>query len=129
MRGFDVAGIGPRAKTDNSNPRDLNARRRGDALGGDIYCTATTELIFPIGLPNEVGLKASIFNDIGTVYGIDKSINRANVYNSKSLRAAAGMSLIWKSPLGTISLNYAVPYKREKFDDVKRFYVDFGTNF
>lgn len=118
LRGFDIAGTGPRDKRGNK-----------DSLGGDVYYTLTTELIFPVGLPNEVGLKASIFHDIGTLYSIDKNINKVNVYNSKSFRAAAGMSLIWKSPLGTISLNYAVPYMKEPFDDVKRFYVDFGTNF
>ncbi len=117
IRGFDIAGIGPRDKN------------TGDALGGDIYYTATTELIFPLGLPNEVGLKASIFHDIGTLYGVDERLNKSNIYNTKSFRASVGMSLIWKSPLGTISLNYGIPYRREKFDDVKRFYVDFGTNF
>ncbi len=123
IRGFDVAGIGTRDK------KSINR----DALGGDVYFTATTELIFPVGLPNEVGLKAAVFHDIGTVYAIDKTIIKGNVYNSKSFRAAAGLSLIWKSPLnlpfGTISLNYAIPYKKESFDDVKRFYLDFGTNF
>jgi outer membrane protein insertion porin family len=118
IRGFDIAGIGPRAKDGNK-----------EALGGDIYYTATTEIIFPLGLPNEVGLKASLFHDIGTVYGIDERLNKDNIYNTKTFRASVGASLIWKSPLGTISLNYGVPYRREKFDNVKRFHVDFGTNF
>ena len=117
IRGFDVAGVGARDKITN------------DALGGNIYYTSTTEIIFPVGLPNEVGLKAAFFHDLGALYHIDEKIRRNNIFDTKSLRASVGMSLIWKSPLGTISLNYGIPYKKEKFDDVKRFYVDFGTSF
>lgn len=117
IRGFDVAGVGARDKTTK------------DALGGNIYYTNTTEIVFPVGLPNEVGLKAAVFHDIGALHHVDERMSHANIFDTKSLRAAVGMSLIWKSPLGTISLNYGVPYKREKFDVVKRFYIDFGTNF
>jgi outer membrane protein insertion porin family len=118
IRGFDMAGIGPRDK------------KTKDALGGDTYYTATTELIFPVGLPNEVGLKASVFHDIGSMYGLDnKSFKYSNIYNTKSLRASAGMSLIWKSTLGTITISYAAPYMKKPFDDQKRFNIDFGTNF
>lgn len=116
IRGFDIAGIGPRDKKTN------------DSLGGNTYYTATTELIIPIGLPNEVGLKAAIFNDIGTLYGLNVK-DKSNIYNTKNLRASAGVSLIWKSPMGTISMHYGVPYMKEKFDDEKRFTIDFGTNF
>ncbi|MDF3047610.1 MAG: outer membrane protein [Candidatus Midichloriaceae bacterium] len=119
LRGFRTAGIGP---------RDNNGNK--DALGGDTYYTSTTELIFPIGLPNEVGLKMSAFHDIGTMYGIDnKTFKHNNIINSKNLRASVGMSLIWKSPLGTITLSYAVPYMKQPFDKRERWNLDFGTNF
>lgn len=116
IRGFDIAGIGP---------RDIATK---DALGGNTYYTGTTELLFPIGLPNEVGLKAGVFHDFGSLFGIDAK-DRSNIYNSKKLRASAGLSLIWKSPLGTVSLHYGIPYRKEAFDDVKKLYIDFGTKF
>lgn len=117
IRGFDVAGIGPRDKN------------TGDALGGKTYYTGTTELIFPVGLPNEVGLKGAIFHDFGSLFGIDARRNKKDIVSSHAIRASYGMSLIWKSPLGTINLNYGIPYRKESFDDVKKFYIDFGTNF
>jgi len=64
------------------------------------------------------------------MYGLDnKSFKYSNIYNTKSLRASAGMSLIWKSTLGTITISYAAPYMKKPFDDQKRFNIDFGTNF
>jgi outer membrane protein insertion porin family len=119
MRGFEIGGMGPRA---NNKERD--------ALGGNVYYTLSADILLPIGLPNEVGLKGVLFHDIGTLHTIDrKTASQENIFHKKNLRASAGMGLIWKSPLGTISVYYATPYKKEVFDEVKRFYIDFGTGF
>ena len=116
IRGFEIAGIGPRDKATN------------DALGGKTYYTGTVEFIMPSGLPNEVGLKIGAFTDAGALFGIDGA-NPSDIYHSKKIRASAGLMLIWKSPLGTVSLSYGIPYRREKFDDAKRLNIDFGTKF
>ncbi len=116
IRGFDIAGIGPRDK------------KTYDALGGNNYYAGTAELIFPVGLPEELGVKGAVFTDAGSLFGIDEK-NKSNIHDAHSLRASSGASLIWKSPFGTMSLHYAVPYKKEKFDDVRKFYFNFGTKF
>jgi outer membrane protein insertion porin family len=119
MRGFEMGGIGPRA---NNKDRD--------ALGGNVYYTLSTDIAFPVGLPNEVGLRGVVFNDIGALHTFDSKVaKKDNIFYKKNLRASAGIGLIWKSPLGTISMYYATPYKKERFDDVKRFYIDFGAGF
>ncbi len=116
IRGFDIAGIGPRDK------------KTRDSLGGNNYYTTTAELIFPIGLPDELGVKGAVFTDAGSLFGTDLK-EKSNIYDVHSVRASSGASLIWKSPFGTMSLHYAVPYKKEKFDDVRKFYFNFGTKF
>src|SRR5262249_6542121 len=60
VRGFAPAGIGP---------RDLGSQNV-DALGGSQYWATTAELQFPLSfLPSELGLKAAVFADAGSLWG------------------------------------------------------------
>ncbi len=64
IRGFDVSGIGPRVKKYNGNNDQ-------DALGGKTFFTGTAEVSFPIGLPEEFGMKGVVFTDFGTLFDTD----------------------------------------------------------
>jgi outer membrane protein insertion porin family len=60
VRGFQPSGFGP---------RDLGSQF-SDALGGSQYWGATAELQFPLSfLPKELGIKAAIFADAGSLWG------------------------------------------------------------
>ncbi len=63
FRGFETAGIGPR---DTSFVR-------ADALGGKMYAIGTVELLIPTFLPEQYGIKAALFSDIGTLGKLDKT--------------------------------------------------------
>jgi outer membrane protein insertion porin family len=88
MRGFDVRGIGPRVirqmyqRDANGYVKDANGNgillpfdektNQDDALGGTAYYLARAELEIPLGSgARELGLRPSIFADIGSVFGID----------------------------------------------------------
>jgi len=61
VRGFASGGIGP---------RDLNGDPKGNALGGTTYFGATAEAQFDLPfVPRELGLKAALFADAGTLFG------------------------------------------------------------
>ena len=62
FRGFETAGIGPRDSTG----------LRGDALGGRAYAISTVELTVPTFLPEQYGIKAALFSDVGTLGKLDK---------------------------------------------------------
>jgi outer membrane protein insertion porin family len=62
FRGFETAGIGP---------RDVSSQR-GDALGGRAYAISTVELTVPTFLPEQYGIKAALFSDVGTLGLLDK---------------------------------------------------------
>ncbi|MDI1294608.1 MAG: BamA/TamA family outer membrane protein, partial [bacterium] len=82
MRGFDIRGVGPRvvrryytattangvttgAETTGSN------NRTDDALGGKAYYMARAEVEIPLGSgAREMGLRPSIFMDVGAVGGL-----------------------------------------------------------
>ncbi len=115
LRGFERGGIGPRdANTD-------------DSLGGNIFYRGTAELSFPLGLPEELGIKGHTFTDFGSLFDIDET--GADVLDESSIRASAGVGLSWQSPFGPLRLDFATPYVEEDFDEKEIFRFNFGTQF
>jgi outer membrane protein insertion porin family len=130
LRGFQSAGIGPRASP------------TGDALGGDKYYLGSVTLGVPLGLPKELGLSGRVFTDFGTLYSINQSSIaltpaqlaatggvQPTIQSSPAIRASAGVGVSWKSPVGPIRLDVAYPIKKEPFDKTQFFRVSFGTRF
>ena len=115
IRGFAPSGIGP---------RDLKTR---DVLGGNQYYTGSVELRFPIGLPNELGLKASIFSDMGSLSGLDQ--NSSEIEDSSGLRASVGMGLSWATGIGLMRLDFASAMLKEELDETEFISFSFGTGF
>lgn len=115
IRGFRNSGIGPRDKATT------------DSLGGNAYYTASTELQFPVGLPEEVGLSAAIFGDIGSLWDSDDS--GAGVFDKNSMRASVGVGVLWTSPFGPIRVDLAHAILKEKEDETETFRFSFGTRF
>jgi outer membrane protein insertion porin family len=114
FRGFKSGGVGARDPID------------GAALGANMYYTGTVELQLPLGLPKELGMTGRVFNVLGSAHEVDEP---GTVLESSALRAAAGVGVSWKSPLGPIRLDLAVPYLKEGFDQKEFFRFNFGTRF
>ncbi len=79
IRGFDIRGIGPRILRQDFNtatgaffPIDRNNRQNGgDSLGGRAYYLGKVEVEIPLGSgAKELGLRPSIFLDVGSVFGV-----------------------------------------------------------
>ncbi|WP_169732795.1 outer membrane protein assembly factor BamA [Azospirillum halopraeferens] len=116
LRGFRTAGIGP---------RDL---RTDDALGGSRYYRGSLEMTFPVGMPEEFGLKGHAFSDFGTVAG---SIVEGdpNVPTDETIRVSVGAGVSWRSPFGPIRVDVGVPLRKESYDKTEIFRFSFGTRF
>ena len=130
LRGFATAGIGPRDSITQ------------DALGGNKYYLGSVALGVPLGLPKELGLSGRIFSDFGSLYSNDQKnlvLTPAQlastgglqpvVMDSAAIRASAGVGVSWKSPVGPIRVDLAVPVRKEAFDKTQFFRVSFGTRF
>lgn len=115
LRGFAHGGVSPRDKTGNE-----------DALGGLKYYAGTAEVSFPIGLPNEFGVKGSAFVDAGTVWDVDRK--DPNIVDEKKLRASAGVGVSWKSPFGPLRIDFAKPFRKGKYDKVQEVLFGFRTS-
>ena len=79
IRGFDIRGVGPRIqrvfyKDDGNGNMVLNEDRKSivdDAIGGRAYYLARAELEIPVSASfKELGLRPSIFVDVGAVFGV-----------------------------------------------------------
>lgn len=115
VRGFSDNTLGPR-----SAPTDYYWR--GQPLGGSLKTTGTFELYFP-RLFDSNAARISAFFDFGNVYdGIDN-------FDAGQLRASAGVALLWRAPVGPISISYALPIKKEDGDEIERLQFTFGGGF
>ncbi|MER9866765.1 outer membrane protein assembly factor BamA [Mesorhizobium sp. M0136] len=120
IRGFEYGGIGPVA-SDNSN----------DHLGGTTYFNASAEAQFPLPvIPESFGLRGAVFADAATLYGSKIASNLVNQSTTgMEWRASVGVGLMWASPFGPIRIDYAIPVKKEKTDDVQEFNFGISTRF
>ena len=146
FRGFQTAGIGP---------RDLSFGRE-DALGGKAYAIGSIELTIPTYLPEQYGIKAALFTDFGTLGlldGVDKltpvpvdpndltkgfqkdatgsfilAPNPA-IKDDLSLRASAGISIRWKSPMGPLQFDLSGILSSQPYDKTETFRFTTATRF
>ncbi|MEM6780834.1 MAG: outer membrane protein assembly factor BamA, partial [Pseudomonadota bacterium] len=115
LRGFERAGVGPRDTTTD------------DSLGGNYFYRGSAELTFPVGLPEELGVAGHAFSDFGSLFELDD--NGPEVADESSIRVSAGAGISWRSPLGPIRVDVAVPIQEEDFDEDEIFRFSFGTRF
>lgn len=118
VRGFEPFSVGP---------RDLGADRK-DALGGNYYFAARLEADFPIGLPEEYGIRGAGFVDAGSVWGLDNTLGGA-IDDSMQLRSSVGVSLLWDTPIGPLRFNFTKPLKQTEYDKPQNFDLTLSTKF
>ncbi len=162
MRGFNIRGVGPRVLrqpfnadgtliTDRDNVQD-------DALGGKAYYLARAEIQIPLGASGaELGLRPSIFADMGAVWNVRRPIlscqngptlvvgpncvaagtnpQFANGFqevflgDSPSPRLAVGVGVSWNSPFGPFRFDLAKALLKQEGDFTQTFQFNVGTQF
>src|SRR6516165_10763711 len=115
VRGFAPNGFGP---------RDLTPGSTMDNVGGSMYWATTAELQSAIpGIPQEYGLRGSVFVDAGSVFGYTGpttfGTQSVQVANNNGMRSSVGVGLTWASPFGALTINYAVPLAKASYDVVQ----------
>ena len=124
FRGFETAGLGPRDTL------------RRDALGAKFYAIGSLELTVPTFLPEQYGIKAALFSDFGTLGLLDEEDKRdefgqidPNIRDDLSLRASAGLSVFWRSPMGPIRFDFSQLLAKEEYDKTETFRFSTSTRF
>jgi len=127
VRGFASSGLGP---------RDLTPGYTGDAIGGTTYWGASLEFQIPLYfIPKDVGLKAAVFADAGSVWDYKGPTfypatgEHMTFADDNKMRSSVGVGLIWDSPFGPMRFDYSFPITKESYDKVQQFRFGGGTKF
>ena len=121
LRGFDIAGVGSR-----------NWASTTYSLGGLWKLNGSTQLNFPIFIPDEYQIKGFVFFDYGilgkppkeeyTFYGYPNKID-------SDLRTSVGVGIYWNTPMGPMNFSWGWPLKMNEYDREQRFLLSFETQF
>jgi outer membrane protein insertion porin family len=124
VRGFAPNGFGP---------RDLTPGTTLDNIGGSKYWATTAELQSPIPwLPPDIGLKAAVFSDAGSLWGYRGQTSfptlsqSLRIADSRQVRSSIGAGLIWDSPFGALRIDYAYPTTKTNYDVTQRLHFGVG---
>ena len=138
LRGFEIRGVGPRSTNSNSG---------GYSIGGNIYYLGHTELMIPLGEgAAEMGIRASAYVDIGSVWSVDSSLNPfypdvaalvGNVASTTGFvygdtykpRISIGIGFSWDSPFGPFRIDLAKALRKEPGDQTRTLQFNVGYNF
>ena len=111
VRGYQTASLGP---------RDID----GAYLGGNRKVNTSMEMLFPVpGMTVDRSMRLGAFIDAGQIFGADERMNLAQ------LRASAGMSFAWNSPVGPMKFSIARPLNDKAGDNIQQFQFALGQVF
>ena len=118
LRGFEVAGVG--------------SRFASYSLGGLWRLNGSTQINFPIFIPDEYQVKGFVFADYGILGKPPlKNLNpkNPNVHIDEDWRTSAGVGIYWNTPMGPMNFSWGWPLKKDKYDEGQRFLLSFATQF
>ncbi len=111
VRGYEEFTLGP---------KDTSGR----AIGGNFKVVGNAELILPVPFAADVdSIRLTAFVDGGNVYGPDDTISAG------SLRFSTGISGLWLSPFGVLTVSAALPFNDQSGDRTQELQFTFGTSF
>ena len=121
LRGFDIAGVGSR-----------NWWWTTYSLGGLWKLNGSTQLNFPIFIPDEYQIKGFVFFDYGILGKPPKEeytyLGAPNKIDT-DLRTSVGVGVYWNTPMGPMNFSWGWPLKMNEYDEEQRFLLSFETQF
>jgi outer membrane protein insertion porin family len=121
VRGWEENTLGARETTGDQDP-----------IGGNVKIVGGIELFAPppIGGDFAKTLRIGAFFDFGNVWVTeDNDLIAPTGFDIGDLRYSTGLSAVWLSPVGAISVSVAYPINDEREDDTQVFQFGFGQTF
>ncbi len=129
IRGYEESSLGPKDQF-------------GQSYGGNVLISGNAELIIPIpGLKELKSVRLTAFFDAGNIYSTKSAylifndqgrpigVSPADDIDLSVLRMSTGLSGVWLSPFGMLSVSIAQPFNEQIGDRIQKFQFTFGTNF
>jgi len=111
VRGYEANSLGPEDST-------------GDPFGGNFRTIGSAEVLFPMPFaPDTRSLRMGAFVDAGNVF-VDY-----DQFAFGELRASAGVSMSWLSPVGALTFSLAKALNAEAGDETQVFQFTVGASF
>lgn len=121
LRGFDVGGVGSR-----------NWAYQTYSLGGLWKLNGSTQLNFPVFIPDEYQVKGFVFADYGVLGeppAREKTYAGQPNFIDHDIRTSVGLGVYWNTPMGPMNFSWGWPLKMNKYDRERRFLLSFETQF
>ena len=139
VRGYESSTLGPRSQVyyDAVNDPD-NQTFVAEEVGGNALVTFGSELILPMPFKGDWAdqVRPVLFAEGGQVFDTsdkeDRTFNDSDVpllTQDNDFRFSAGAGVTWYTPIGPISLSYAVPFGDKEGDETEKVQFQIGNTF
>ncbi|MGO2385866.1 MAG: outer membrane protein assembly factor BamA [Psychrobacter sp.] len=139
VRGYESSTLGPKSQVylDAVNDPD-NQTFTGEEVGGNALATFGAELILPMPFKGDWAdqVRPVLFAEGGQVFDTsdkeDRTFNDSDVpllTQDNDFRYSAGAGITWYTPIGPISLSYAVPFGDKEGDETEKVQFQIGNTF
>ena len=148
VRGYESSSLGPSSKAYSDAVNGFN-RIRDEEVGGNALATFGAELILPLPFKGDWAdqVRPVLFAEGGQVFDTTDREDRNFVdpagnptlnadgspvkllNQDNSLRFSAGAGITWYTPIGPISLSYAVPFGDKEGDETEKVQFQIGSTF
>ncbi len=112
LRGFEPGKIGPKDGT--------------DYIGGNFGTSLNFASTLPRLFTEVQDLDLSFFVDAANVWGVDYD---SALDTNQKIRSSTGIALDWFTPIGPLTLSYALPITKKSSDVTENFRFNIGTTF
>ena len=143
VRGYESSTLGPKSQSYYNAVNGIDGK--GEEIGGNALVSFGTELILPMPFKGDWAdqVRPVIFAEGGQVFDTTDKENRTFLDpadNNKDtgvplltqdnkLRFSAGAGVTWYTPIGPISLSYAVPIGDKDGDETENVQFQIGSTF
>jgi outer membrane protein insertion porin family len=141
IRGFPFRSVGPHIGLPYYLSPQSDARKRGEAIGGNAELYYNFEIEFPI--LEVVGIKGVLFTDGGNAWNLEKPLcgqAPSAEYSDPAatscgvhpfnLRTSIGWGIRWFSPLGPLRFEWGYPFSpRRPYEGTSEFQFMVGNSF
>lgn len=121
VRSLDAGGVPLSERLQHDGHVDLSGYPLGSFDSADLEATGRVELELPI--IRRIGLSVAGFADAGVRYNADPAWGPTGT----TFARAVGASIIWRSPIGPMRFDWAIPLDRENRAPV--FFFGLGSSF
>ena len=143
VRGYESSTLGPKSQSYSDAIND-DVRFKDEEVGGNALVSFGTELILPMPFKGDWAdqVRPVIFAEGGQVFDTTDKENRTFLdpvsgrdtgvpllTQDNKLRFSAGAGVTWYTPIGPISLSYAVPIGDKDGDETENVQFQIGSTF